>query len=187
MYDASDLRKGLKVEIDGQPWVITEFSFMKPGKGQAVYYCKLKNMVTGSTMNRNYRSNDKLNKCSLEEKKMVYSYPEGEKYVFMDDEYQQVTIGEEVLAEKKFYLKEDIEVHVLFHNGIPIDVTFPNFIERVCIKTEPGARGNTATNVLKPATVEGGFELQVPIFVNEGDILRIDTRTGEYVDRAGKV
>jgi elongation factor P len=186
MYSASDLRKGLKIQIDGQPWVITEFSFMKPGKGQSVYNCKMKNMITGSTMSKSYRSNDKMERCSLEEKPMAYSYADGDNFVFMDDDYEQITLGPDVLGDKKFYLKEDIKVDVLFHDGTPIDITFPNFIERKCIETEPGARGNTATNVLKPATVEGGFEVQVPIFVNEGDILRIDTRTGQYVDRAGK-
>ena len=187
MYSASDLRKGLKIEIDGQPWAITEFNFMKPGKGQAVYNCKLKNMVTGTTMSKSYRSNDKMAKCSLEEKKMVYSYPDGGNYVFMDDEYEQITRTPEVLGDNRYYLKEEMEVDVLFHNGTAIDVTLPNFVVRVCTQTEPGARGNTATNVLKPATVEGGLEVQVPIFVNEGDTLRIDTPTGAYVDRAGKI
>ena len=117
---------------------------------------------------------------------MVYSYAEADNYVFMDDDYEQITLSAELLGKKQYYLKEDIQVDVLFHNDTAIDVTFPNFIERKVIATEPGARGNTATNVLKPATVEGGFEIQVPIFVNEGDMLRVDTRTGEYADRVGK-
>lgn len=186
MYGASDLRKGLKVEIDGQPWAITEFTFLKPGKGQSVYNCKLKNLITGNTMQRSYRSNDKLNKCSLREKKMVYSYAEGDNYIFMDEEYEQITLNKELLGDSRFYLKEDVEVTVLFHDDRAIDITFPNFIEREIIETEPGARGNTATNVLKPAKVEGGLEIQVPIFVNQGDIVKVDTRTGAYADRVAK-
>ena len=186
MYSASDLRKGLKIEIEGQPWVITDFSFMKPGKGQSVYNCKLKNMITGTTMQKSYRSNDKMNKCRLEEKALAYSYVDGDDYVFMDEDYEQITISKELLGESRFYLKEDVSVSFLLHDGNPIGATFPNFIEREVIGTEPGARGNTATNVLKPATIEGGFDVQVPLFVNEGDIVKIDTRTGEYADRVTK-
>lgn len=186
MYSASDLRKGLKVEIDGSPYVITEFNFMKPGKGQAIYNCKLKHMVNGNTLSKSYRSNDKIDKPELEEKTLQYSYPDGDEYVFMDKNYEQVSIAQEVLGDGRFFLVEDISVDVLFHNGQPIEVTLPNFVEKEIVHAEPGARGNTATNVLKPATVEGGYEVQVPLFVNEGDIARIDTRTGEYVDRVRK-
>jgi len=186
MYSASDLKKGLKVEIEGAPYVITEFNFMKPGKGQAIYNCKLKHMVNGNTLSKSYRSNDKIDKPELEEKNLQYSYFDNGDYVFMDDNYEQVSIGEDVLGNGKHFLVEDIAVGVLFHNGMPIEVTLPNFVEKTIVKTEPGARGNTATNVLKPATIEGGYELQVPLFVNEGDIARIDTRTGEYVDRVRK-
>jgi elongation factor P len=183
MYSASDLRKGLKVEIDGQPYVITDFNFMKPGKGQAIYNCKLKNMINGSTLSRSYRSNDKLDKPHLEQRTLVYSYPEGDHYIFMDPNYEQYVLSAGVLGDARYYLVEDIEVEVLFHNGQAIGVDLPNFVERKVLHTEPGARGNTATNVLKPATVEGGLEVQVPLFVQEGDVLRVDTRTGEYVDR----
>ena len=186
MYSASDLRKGLKVEIDGQPYVITEFSFMKPGKGQAIYNCRLKNMVNGSTLSKSYRSNDKIDQPQLTEKTLQYSYTDGDHHVFMDENYEQVAIAAETLGDRALFLKEDVEVTVLFHNGVPIDITLPTFIERTVVKTEPGARGNTATNVLKPATIEGGYELQVPLFVNEGDLIRVDTRTGEYADRVNK-
>ena len=186
MYSASDLRKGLKVEIDGQPYVITEFSFTKPGKGQAIYNCKLKNMINGSTLSRSYRSNDKLDKPQLSEKSLQYSYADGDHYVFMDENYEQVLISAEALGERGLFLQEDVDLTVLFHNNVPIDITLPTFIERKVMQTEPGARGNTATNVLKPATVEGGYEVQVPLFVTEGDLIRIDTRTGEYADRVSK-
>jgi elongation factor P len=186
MYTASDLRKGLKVEIDGQPYLITEFTFVKPGKGQAVYTCKLKNMINGSTLTRAYRSDDRVGQPQLEEKKMRYSYADGDQYVFIDDDYAQVHISAETLGENRHFLVEDLPVQVLFHNGIPIDFTLPNFIEKKVIVTEPGARGNTATNVMKPATVEGGYQLPVPLFVLQGETIRIDTRTGEYADRVTK-
>jgi elongation factor P len=186
MYTASDLRKGLKIEIDGQPYAITEFNFVKPGKGQAVYTCKLKNMITGSTLTRNYRSDDKIDQPHLEEKKLRYSYAEGDQYVFVDDEFEQVHIPAEALGINRHFLSDDMPVDVLFHNGRPIEVTLPTFVEKTIIATEPGARGNTATNVLKPATIEGGYQIQVPLFVNQSDLVRIDTRTGEYVDRVSK-
>ncbi|MBC8453450.1 elongation factor P [PVC group bacterium] len=183
MYNASDLRKGLKIEIDGQPWVITDFQFKKPGKGQSIYNCKLKNMITGTTMSKSYRSNDKMNKPALSQATLLYSYQEGNNYIFMDDNYEQITIGPDVLGNSRFFLSEDVSVEVLMFNGAPIEVELPNFVEREIVHTEPGARGNTATNVLKPATVEGGYEVNVPIFINQGDLIRIDTRTGEYAER----
>jgi len=186
MFSASDLRKGLKIEIDGAPYVITDFQFTKPGKGQAIYNCKLKNMLNGTTMSRSYRSNDKLGKPALSQKTLVYSYEDNGQYVFMDENYEQVLVSADVLGDDALFLKEDIEVDILYYNGMPVEVTLPNFVEKEIIKTEPGARGNTATNVLKPATVEGGYEVQVPIFVNEGDLIKIDTRTGEYSDRVSK-
>lgn len=186
MYGASDLRKGLKIEIDGTPYVVTEFNFQKPGKGQAVYTCKVKNMITGTTMTKSYRSNDKIGQPRLEEKNLQYSYPDGENFVFMDENYEQISIAGDVLGDARFFLVENIPVDVLFHNGRPIEVTLPNFVEKEIIHTNPGARGNTATNVLKSATIEDGYEIQIPLFVNQGDVVKIDTRTGKYVDRARK-
>ena len=186
MYDVSDLRKGLRVEIDGVPYLITEFSFMKPGKGQAVYTCKMKNLINGSTLTRNYRSGDKIDEPHLEEKKLQFSYADGDNYVFMDKDYEQITIGKDVLGDNRFFLVEDLEVSVLYHNGRPIDITLPTFVERKIVHTEPGFRGNTANNVMKPATLEGGFEIQVPLFINEGDVIVVDTRTYEYVERVAK-
>ncbi len=183
MYSASDLRKGLKIEIDGQPYVITDFTFTKPGKGQAIYTCKLKNMINGSTLTRQYRSNDKMDKPQLEQIKLQYSYQDGDSYVFMNDNYEQVALNIDALGDAKNFLVEDMTVEILYHNGKPIDVELPIFIEKEIVWTEPGARGNTATNVLKPAKIDTGYEIQVPIFMNQGDIVKIDTRTGEYVER----
>ena len=186
MYGASDLKKGLKVEIDGQPYVITEFNFVKPGKGQAIYTCKMKNLVNGSTLTRQYRDNAKLDKPQLEEKTLQYSYQEGDNLVFLDPNYEQVIIPAETMGDSKFFLEEQCTVDVLFHNDKAIEVTLPTFVEKEIVHTEPGARGDTATNVLKPATIAGGYEIQVPLFVDQGDIVRIDTRSGTYVDRVRK-
>ena len=183
MYGASDLRKGLKVEIDGQPYVITEFTFSKPGKGQAIYNCKLKNLVSGSTLSKSYRSNDKIDRAQLNVKNVQYSYKDGDEYIFMDENYEQLSMSAEVLGDSRHFLCEDMDVEVLFHNERPIEVTLPTFVEKEITHTEPGARGNTATNVLNPATVEGGYEVQIPLFINQGDVIKIDTRDGTYVER----
>jgi elongation factor P len=186
MYQAADLRKGLKIEIDGNPYQITEFNFVKPGKGQGLYFCKLKNLANGSTMQRTFRSADRIDEPKIEERTLQYSYQEGDNYIFLDENYEQVSIAASALGEQRHFLVEEISVDVVYHNGKPIGITLPTFIEKEVIHTEPGARGDTATNVLKPATVAGGYQLQVPLFVNLGDIIRIDTRTGEYVDRVRK-
>jgi len=177
------LRKGLKVEIDGVPYAITEFTFVKPGKGQALYTCRLKNMINGSTFMKTYRAADRIDQPVLEEKTLQYSYNDGHGYVFLDQDFEQVTITSDVMGDSRHFLVEDATVRVLFHNGNPIEITMPTFIEKEVVHTEPGARGDTATNVMKPARVAGGYELPVPLFVNQGDIIRIDTRTGGYVDR----
>lgn len=187
MYSASDLRKGLKIQVDGQPWVITEFEFKKPGKGQAIYNCRLKNMVTGSTLSRSYRSNEKFEKPELSVKTMHFSYSEGENFIFMDENYEQVEIGTKILGDKQYFLEEDLDCEVLFFNGQPLDIDLPNFVEREIIEADPGAKGNTAAgNVTKPARITSGYEIQVPLFINPGETVRIDTRTGEYVDRVNK-
>lgn len=183
MYSASDLRKGLRVEIDGVPYIITDFNFVKPGKGASIYNCKMKNLMTGSTLTRSYRSNDKLDEPKLEERKVRYSYQDGDNYVFVDKNFEQVSVGPDVLGDARFFLVEDIEVEILIHNGRPIGAELPTFVEKEIKETEPGFRGNTATNVQKPAKIEGGYELQVPLFINQGDIIKIDTRTGGYADR----
>ncbi len=186
MYNASDLRKGLKVEIDSEPYEITEYTFTKPGKGQAFYTCRLKHMVNGSTLTRNYRAADKIDRPQLTQQDLQYSYQDGENFVFMNENYEQVVIGNDILGDSRHFLAEDLDVEVLFHNGKAVEVTLPTFVEKAIVNTEPGARGNTATNVLKSAKIEGGYEIQVPLFINEGDLVRIDTRTGKYADRVNK-
>jgi elongation factor P len=184
MYDASDLRKSLKIQIDGQPWLITDFDFSKPGKGQAIYNCKLKNMLTGSTMSRSFRSNDRFEKPELLQRPLHFSYAAEGRYVFQNEDYEEVLISEAVLGQNKYFLMDDMQVDALFFNNEVIEVELPNLVERKVIACDVGAKGNTAAGkVTKPATVEGGYQLPVPLFVNEGDIIRIDTRTGEYSDR----
>ena len=187
MYTSSNLRKGLKIEIDDHPWVITEFEFCKPGKGQALYRCKLKNMITAITMDRTFRANDKFEKAVLDERDCIYSYNDGDNYIFSDNEtYEEIYIKASVLGEKTYFLIENAECKILLHKNRPIDVTLPTFIEKKIANTEPGVRGDTATNVTKTAKLDNGYEIQVPLFVNNGDMIKIDTRTGEYSERISK-
>lgn len=184
MYTSSDLRKGLKIELDGAPYIITDFDFSKPGKGQAIYNCKLKNMVNGSTMSRSFRSNDRFEKPELLQQNLRFSYENEGRYIFLNDDYEEVNISVDVLDRNRYFLMDDMPVNALFFNNEVIEVELPTFVERTVISCEVGARGNTAAGkVTKPAVVEGGYELPVPLFVNEGEVIRIDTRTGEYSDR----
>ncbi len=185
MYEASDLRKGLKIEIDGDPYVIVQFEFSKPGKGQALYRCKLKNMVTGAQFDRTYRSGEKFNQANLEEQEMEYLYNDGETYCFMNSSnYEQEfltpdQVGDDVIS----LLKENTVCAVLLHDGKPIGVTLPMFVELQVTKADPWVKGDTASGDTKPATLETGLMLQVPPFIEEGEQVRIDTRTGQYVER----
>ena len=187
MYTASDLRKGLKIEIDGEPYIVTDFDFCKPGKGQALYRCKLKNMLNDTTLDRTFRSVDKIDKPDLSQKEVFFSYKDGPLYVFMDAEtYEEIRIQDTVLGDQRHFLNGDMECEMLMFQDRAVEVTLPIFVEKKIIKTEPGVRGDTATNVMKSAWVEGNYEVQVPIFLNEGDVISIDTRTGEYSERVRK-
>jgi len=186
--DVSELKKGVKIVIDGMPWNITEFEFCKPGKGQAMYRCRMKNLITGASTEKTYRSSEKdIEKADLEEREMYYSYKEGEFYIFSDGEtYEEMRVSKDVLKDQAYFLLEEALCKVLLFNGKPVEVTLPYFIEKEIVGTEPGARGDTAQNVLKPAKLDNGFEIQVPLFINQGDVVKIDTRTGEYVERVKK-
>ncbi len=184
MYESGDLKKGLKVEIDGAPYVITQFQFVKPGKGQALYKCRLKNMVNGSQFDRTFRSGEKFNEANLEQFEMEYLYSDGEAYCFMNTStYNQEFLTAEQVAEAKGLLKENTLCQVLFFDGKAIGITLPNFIDLRVVKSDPWAKGDTASGSTKPATLETGYVLQVPPFVEEGEVIRIDTRTGEYSER----
>lgn len=187
MYTVSDLRKGLKIVLDGQPYIVSDFEFSKPGKGQALYRCKLKNMVTGYTIDRTYRSGEKFEQANLDELHMQYLYRDGDGYHFMDTtKFEQVAISEDHVGEARNFLKENMEVDVLFFSGTPISITLPIFVELLVTKSDPGVKGDTATGATKPATLETGHVIQVPLFIEEGEVLRIDTRTGQYVERVKK-
>lgn len=184
MLSASDLRKGLKLQIDGNPYIVTEFEFSKPGKGQALYRCKMRNMISGNQLVKTYRSNDKFEKAELEERKMQYLFNQGDEFHFMDTEnYEQLFITREQLADNIYYLIDSMEVEMLFFDGKAIDVTMPTFVNLEVTRADPWAKGDTSGNDTKPVTVQTGYVLQVPPFVEEGDKIQIDTRTGAYVTR----
>ena len=184
MLESGDLRKGLKIEIDGEPYVIVQFEFVKPGKGQALYKCKLKNMVTGSQFERTYRSGEKFKPADLEEAEMEYLYYDGDSFCFMNNAtYEQEMLSANQVGEARNLLKENTVCSVLLFQGRAIGVTLPNFVELRITQAEPWAKGDTAGGSTKPATLETGHVVQVPPFVNEGELVRIDTRTGEYVER----
>jgi elongation factor P len=184
MYSCADLKKGLKLIIDGDPHVIVQFDFTKPGKGQALYKCKLRNMLTGSLFDRTYRSGESFEPAQLEERDMQYLYKDESGYVFMDQKsYEQVTIAEEILGDDHYFLIDNMQVKILLFNERGIGVTLPNFVNLRVTKADPWVKGDTAAGNNKPATVEGGYNLQVPSFVEEGDLIQIDTRTGEYYTR----
>ncbi|MFH1983000.1 MAG: elongation factor P [Pseudomonadota bacterium] len=184
MYEASDLRKGLKISIDGDPYVIVTFDFVKPGKGQALYKCRLKNMITGSQFDKTYRSGEKFEPASLEEVKMEYLYADGQNYCFMNStSYEQEFLSADQVGDALSLLKENTVCDVLLFDGRPIGVTLPIFMELKIVKADPWVKGDTASGDTKPATVETGYMLQVPPFLEEGQVIRIDTRTGNYVER----
>jgi elongation factor P len=187
MYLASDLRKGLKFEIDGEPYVIISFEFKKPGKGQSLYKCKLKNMITGTQYERTYRSGDKFNRADLEEQEMEYLYSDKDNCYFMNtSNYEQHSLTKDQLGDTIDLLKDNTVCTVLLYNGLPIGVTLPNFVHLEVIESEPWAKGDTATGSTKPAILETGFEIQVPPFIDPGQMVKIDTRTREYVERVNE-
>jgi elongation factor P len=181
---AGDLRKGLKLEIDGDPYVIVDFSFTKPGKGQALYRCRLRNMINGTQFDRTYRSGDKFNEADLQDQEMEFLYREGKQYCFMNtNTYEQVYLNDEQVADAVNYLTENLVVDMLFFQGRPIGLTLPNFVELKVTQADPGIKGDTASGATKPVTMETGLVLQVPLFIEEGEMLRLDTRSGAYVER----
>jgi len=184
MYNASDLRKGLKIQIDKEPYVITEFQFSKPGKGQSLYRCKLRNMITGATVDRTYRSGDSFESADLEERRMQYLYSQEGEFHFMDVEnYEQSMLTDEQAGDAKNYLIDNLEVDMLIFGDRPIGITLPNFVDLKVTKADPWVKGDSVSGDSKPVTLETGFTLRVPPFIEEGTKITVDTRTGEYVTR----
>ncbi|MCB1042144.1 MAG: elongation factor P [Acidobacteria bacterium] len=184
MISTDKFRKKLKVEIDGEPWMMIDVEHVRPGKGQGFTRTKMKNMVTGQVVERTYKSNETLNPARIDAATMQYLYQNGDDYSFMNTEtYDQVNLTAEQLGDVVNYLYENMECEVAFFNGMPISCDMANFVELEIVECEPGIKGNTATNTLKPAIVSSGYRAMVPLFVEQGDWIRIDTRTGDYVER----
>ena len=184
MYETSDIRKGLKIELEGEVYIIVEFLHVKPGKGGAFIRTKLKSLVKGSVVEKTFRSGEKLGKPDLEEKKMQFLYSSDDQYCFMDAEtYEQTFLTDDQLGSSRDYLKENTTIAVLMHNNQPIAVELPTFVELTINKTEPGEKGDTVSGGNKAATLETGAVIHVPLFLNEGDVVKVDTRTGTYVER----
>ncbi len=181
----NELRVGMKVEVDKEPYLILINEFVKPGKGQAFNRVKMKNMLNGRVVERTYKSGEKLDLADIEENQMRFLYKEADGAVFMDEKtFDQVTIPNDVIGNNMPWLMEEIIYQVIFYKGSVIEIIPPTFMEMVITETDPGVRGDTSGRVLKPATTETGAKIQVPIFVEQGEKVKVDTRTGEYVSRA---
>ena len=184
MITAGEFRKGVTVEWDGGVWNIVDFQHVKPGKGAAFVRTKIKNVMTGAVVERTFNPTDKMPRAIVETKEMQYVYADGDLYYFMDlDTYEQMPLNREQVEDAIPFVKESTNVTVRFFKGVAFNVTAPNFVELEVTDTEPGFKGDTASNTYKPATVETGYTLQVPLFINTGDRIRIDTRVGEYMER----
>ena len=185
MITAGDFRNGVTFEMDGGVYQVIEFQHVKPGKGAAFVRTKYKNVITGAVVETSFNPTAKFPTAYLERKEMEYSYSDGDLYYFMDQEtFELVPIGKAELGDNFKFVKENMMCRVLSYKGKVFGVEPPTFVELQVTATEPGVRGDTATNVTKPATLETGAEIRVPIFINEGDMIRVDTRTGEYMERA---
>ena len=184
MVTAGDFKKGLTVEWDGGIWTIVDFQHVKPGKGAAFVRTKIKNIITGAVVERSFNPTDKMPKAIIETKVMQYLYNDGDLYYFMDNEtFEQLPLNRDQVDEAMYFVKENTPVTIRFFKGAAFSVEPPNFVELQVVEAEPGVRGDTASNVQKNAVLETGFRIQVPLFVNEGDMIRVDTRTGEYMER----
>ncbi|WP_297280696.1 elongation factor P [uncultured Anaerococcus sp.] len=184
MISANDLRKGVTFVYDNDVYQIIDFQHVKPGKGAAFVRAKIRSVMGGGTKDVTFNPNEKFENAVISTKEMQYLYNDGQLYYFMDPEsFEQIGIEYEAVEEAIKYVKENDNVQIKFYEGKPFNVEAPNFVELKVTETEPGIKGDTATNVTKPATVETGATINVPVFVNEGDIIKIDTRTGDYLSR----
>jgi elongation factor P len=184
MISAGDLRKGTTFENEGQVYTVLDFLHVKPGKGAAFVRTKLRNVISGSVTDTTFNPSAKFQEAVIERKEMQYLYSDGELYYFMDQEtFEQIPLNHEKVEDAIKYLKENMFAIIKFFKGDAFSVEAPNFVELLITECEPGVKGNTTTNALKPATLETGAIVSVPMFVNEGDVIRVDTRTGEYMER----
>ncbi|MEM1347924.1 MAG: elongation factor P [Myxococcota bacterium] len=183
-YSTTDFRKNLKIEIDGVPYVIVEANHVKPGKGNAFVKTKYKSLIDGRVLQKNFRSGDTVDRPELESRQMQYLYQDDIHFIFMDNTtYEQLRLDQAAVEEALNFLKDNLEVEVLFHNGNAISLDLPNFVNLTITRTDPGVKGDTAQGGSKPATLETGAVIHVPLYVQEGELVRVDTRTSEYVER----
>ncbi|MCI8413191.1 MAG: elongation factor P [Clostridia bacterium] len=184
MISAGDFRKGVTVEIDGKVYVIVDFQHVKPGKGAAFVRAKIKNVVTGQVLEQTFNPSDKYENAHIERKEMQYSYNDDGLYYFMDMEtYDMLPLNYDIVADALRFIKEEMSVTVQSYKGVPFSVEPPNFVELVIAETEPGIQGDTSKAGNKPAKLETGYNIQVPLFINQGEKIRVDTRTGTYMER----
>ncbi|MDL2289142.1 elongation factor P [Clostridia bacterium OttesenSCG-928-F22] len=185
MISAGEFRKGITIEIDGAVWVIVEFQHVKPGKGAAFVRAKIKNVVSGSVLEKTFNPTEKFPRAHVETKEMQYLYSDADLYYFMDLEtYEQIPLGLDLVEDAMPYVKENTNVFVSFYKGSAFSVEPPNFVELAIAETEPGVKGDTATGAQKQAILETGAKLMVPLFIEQGEMIRVDTRTGKYMERA---
>ncbi|HNR52709.1 MAG: Elongation factor P [Deltaproteobacteria bacterium ADurb.BinA179] len=183
-YSTAQFRKGLKIELDGEPFTIVDFQHVKPGKGGAFVRTRMKSLITGNVLEKTFRSGEKVDVPNLEERKMSFLYQDDSGYWFMDTQtFEQMNLSEDHIEDAIGFLKENVEVGILFHNGAPIGIDLPMFLELAVAETDPGIRGNTASGGSKPAKLETGVTVQVPLFISEGDVIKVDTRTKAYIER----
>ena len=184
MYSTAEFRKGLRIEIEGKPYLIVDFQHVKPGKGGAFVRTKLKNMINGRVTEQTFRSGEKVGRPDMEEKEMQFLYREGDSFVFMDNvTYDQIYLSKDQIGDQIQFLQENINIKLLYFNKEPLGLELPNFVELTVTATDPGFKGDTATGGNKPATLETGAVIQVPLFISEGDRIQVDTRTGNYMER----
>ena len=184
MISTNDFHTGLTIELDGEVYTVVDFQHVKPGKGSAFVRSRLKNVKTGYVIEKTFRAGEKLPRAHIDYREMQYLYSSGDENYFMDTStYEQLVLSNETLGDAKKYLKENMVIGVQMYEGSPIGVELPNFVELAVVDTDPGLRGDTATGGSKPATLETGAVVQVPLFVNVGDVIRVDTRTGQYLER----
>lgn len=185
MISSNDFRPGVTIEIDNQVWQVVDFQHVKPGKGAAFVRAKIRNLQTGAVIERTFNAGEKLPRAHVDRRTMQYLYSDGDSYHFMDNEtYDQIMMTKEQLDTALNFLKENMEIAVLFFNGTIIGVELPNSVDLEVVETDPGIRGDTATGGTKPAKLETGYVVKVPLFIDTGDVLRIDTRSGDYIERA---
>lgn len=185
MISSNDFRTGTTIELEGGVWQVVDFQHVKPGKGSAFVRSKLKNIKTGAVVERTFNAGEKVPRAHLDQRQMQYLYESDGAFNFMDNEtYEQIALSSDQLGDATRFLKENMSIGVLFFQGVVIGIDMPNSVELEVVETDPGIRGDTATGGTKPAKLETGYVVKVPLFINTGDVLRIDTRSGDYIERA---